>query len=167
MKRRTLKKQWREANYHLAWLFILLYVACQFLYQYQTTDALATQAVIVPVPDGSSALLADKPYLLLQPTATPTPVKEESEEEQIKEFIDEVFGKDAELFKRIAECESHYKTDARSSMDAWGVFQIHYPAHKIPIKWLKNWKINVLIAKQLYDEQGLTPWEPYSGHCWK
>ncbi len=35
-----------------------------------------------------------------------------------------------------------------------GVFQINSKWQKVQVKFLYNWRINVLIAKQLYDESG-------------
>ncbi len=43
--------------------------------------------------------------------------------------------------------------NADGSVDI-GVFQVNSKWQKISVKWLYNWRINVLIAKQLYDESG-------------
>lgn len=81
-------------------------------------------------------------------------------------IIERVFGKDAGLFKKIASCESSLNPNAKNkTSSARGLLQIMSSVHKIDQKWLKNPMINALVAKQLFDEQGTTPWNA-SKHCW-
>jgi hypothetical protein len=85
----------------------------------------------------------------------------------IEEEIRAVFGKDAEDAIKVAKCESGMRADAKNhnnngSSDG-GVFQIN-SVHGIRAKWLSNPSINIRVAKQLFDEQGWTPWR-YSYWC--
>lgn len=84
----------------------------------------------------------------------------------IEAYIEYVFGpvfpKAMLLLKGRGEgtcAENRYlKWDAQNynadgSIDI-GVFQINSKWQKVQVKFLYNWRINVLIAKQLYDESG-------------
>jgi len=170
MKKKNKKDEpplWREANYYLGWLFILIYVAIQFLYQYRINDALAVQGVLSPVPDSHSIELANQPYLVLRPTATPTPKEEIEVEETIDEQIEEygkfLFGEDWDLFKRVIWCESRNNPRASNGYDT-GLAQINV-VHGIPQRWLEDYRINLAVAKKLFDKQGLQPWSA-SKRCW-
>ena len=157
-----MRKKWREANYYIGCLFIVLYVAIQLLYQYRTSDALATQGIVSPVPDGYSDVLAHQPYLLLQP-ATEKEEIEETIDEQIEEYGKFLFKEDWDLFKKVIWCESRNDPEAFNGADT-GLAQINV-VHGIPKRWLEDYRINLAVAKKLFDEQGLTPWNA-SKHCW-
>ena len=101
----------------------------------------------------------------------PAPEIPLTENEQIFQEIENLFGDEAANAKRVACCEnqgkpvcSYLNPKAEGPTDDWGIFQIHRPSHKVPVKYLTNWQINLNIAKQLFDEQGWFPWR-YSRHC--
>jgi len=90
-----------------------------------------------------------------------------TESEKIFQEIENVFGEFAGQAKRVACCENQGRPNCsfldpqkKGPTNDWGVFQIHYPSHKVPIRFLKNFRINIAIAKQLFDEQGWSPWQP-------
>jgi len=90
----------------------------------------------------------------------------ESELAQLRKRWKEARDK-GDLFIKIAECENRTLDPTKQGpTNDWGIFQIHYPSHKVPIKFLKNWKVNILIAKQLFDESGTNPWIA-SFNCWR
>lgn len=77
----------------------------------------------------------------------------------IEDEIRRVFGDKADEAIMVARCESKlglYKCNdglnSNGSVDC-GVFQIN-SIHGVSRKWLDNYKINIQIAKQLYDEHG-------------
>lgn len=80
------------------------------------------------------------------------------------EIIDKVrvvFGKDADQAIRVFTCESHLNpkaqgTNTNGSTDT-GVAQIN-SVHGISAKWLKNPDINLLVAKQIFNRSGWSPW---------
>lgn len=82
------------------------------------------------------------------------------------EVIKFVFGKDAPLMTKIAKCESGLNPNAKNKTStARGLFQVMSSVHGVQEKWLYNPMVNALIAKQLYDRQGTTPWNSSMG-CW-
>lgn len=86
--------------------------------------------------------------------------------QSIDAIINTVFGANAPVMKKVAMCESGLNPNARNKTStARGVFQVMASVHQVQEKWLLNPAINTLIAKQLYDEQGLTPWVSSRG-CW-
>jgi len=113
--------------------------------------------------DGISFALSVREATGREGAPTPTP-KQKTEREEIEEFGQELFGEDWELFKRIIACESSWDVKAFNGADT-GLAQINR-VHGIAPKWLKNWKINLLVAKQLFDEQGTKPWNA-SRNCWE
>lgn len=62
----------------------------------------------------------------------------------------------------VAKCESGLKAEAyndkntNGSKDS-GVFQIN-SVHAINPRFLKDFKVNIMVARKLYDEQGWNPW---------
>ena len=163
MKKKNKPHLWREANYYLSCLFIVVYVAIQFLYQYRTNDALATQGIISPVPDSHSAVLANQLYLTYEPPAEEEIEVEETIDEQIEEYGKFLFKEDWNLFKGVIWCESRNDLEAFNGADT-GLAQINV-VHGIPKRWLVDYRINLAVAKKLFDEQGLQPWSA-SKHCW-
>lgn len=82
------------------------------------------------------------------------------------EIIQKVFGKDAGIMQKVAYCESHLNPKAANkASSARGLFQIMASVHQVRESWLYDATINSLIAKKLFDQQGLTPWES-SRSCW-
>lgn len=70
---------------------------------------------------------------------------------------------------RVFRCESGLRPAAVNDKNTnktsdLGVAQIN-SVHKVPARFLKNPKVNIAVARQLYDEQGWTPWNS-SKHCW-
>jgi len=102
-------------------------------------------------------------------------VSELSEKQQQQIFIYENFGnyKTYKLMVRIVNCESGWKTDAVNlkSRD-FGLFQIsekYWDAFAQTTSFADyktNWKSNVLLAKYIYETQGISAWQ-WSQHCWK
>jgi len=122
--------------------------------------------------DGISYALSVR--AITEPTLFPTPTpKQKTETQQIFEEIEKVFGENAQTAKRVACCENQGKPNCsyldpkkKGPTDDWGIFQIHRPSHQVPVKFLVNWRINIAIAKQLFDEQGWNPWRA-SKKCWE
>lgn len=88
--------------------------------------------------------------------------KPTTEQQQIMAYIDEIFAEDADKAYQILGCENAaLNPDAvntagnspAGSRDI-GVFQINEYWQKTQGKFLFNWKINVEIAHQLYEENG-------------
>lgn len=92
-------------------------------------------------------------------TATPTP----SEHDQIVDDIKQVFGSDADTaFQLLTSPTCHenrsldpgaVNVNTDGSRD-YSIFQINDRWQGVQGKFLLNWKVNVLIAKQLFDESG-------------
>jgi len=98
-------------------------------------------------------------------TPTPTLVTEENhtpEQEQIISYIKEVFGKDQDKAFKLLSCENKSLNPKAVNDNTtwggvgrdWGIFQINDTWQAVQPKFLKNWKINIQIAKQLFDENG-------------
>ena len=91
------------------------------------------------------------------PTATPTP----TEHDQIVGYIKQVFGTDADkAFELLTSpvCHENRSLDpdavnlnSDGSRD-YSIFQVNDRWQGVRGKFLLNWKVNVLIAKQLFDE---------------
>ena len=101
------------------------------------------------------------------PSPTPTIAIPPTVEEEIRE----VFGEHTEEALKVARCESGLRETVcndglnRDGTVDCGSFQVNSNVHKISRKWLKNMEINIRVAKQLFDEQGWTPWySSYSCH---
>jgi len=82
------------------------------------------------------------------------------EQKDIVDYINQVFGQDADKALQLLSCENHRLNPSAvntagnfpaGSRDI-GVFQINEYWQKTNAKYLFNWKINVLVAKQLFDE---------------
>ena len=85
-----------------------------------------------------------------------------TEREQIINFITDTFGKDAPQALMIAKCESGLRPNALNDNTTWGgvsqdlgLFQINkkYQGVTNP-NFLYNYKINTLMAKQIFDSRG-------------
>ena len=93
--------------------------------------------------------------------------------EKQKIFILENFG-DYKTYKtmvRIANCESGFNQEAvnRKTMD-WGLFQINETvwdttAKSMGLNYKENWEDNVLMARYIYQTQGINAWN-WSSKCW-
>lgn len=100
-----------------------------------------TKDFISPIPKG---------YL---PTIVKTVYAGEKDDD-IVGYIRQVFGeKYADQAIKVAYCESRLNPKARGDGgNSIGTFQINIRWHKIMPKFLLNPKINILVAKQLFDE---------------
>jgi len=158
------KKNKGEPPLRLAIVWILLILCLYVLSEFKYAQAISPQGLISPVPDGYSDVLAHQPYLLLQPTTEKEEIKvEETIDEQIEEYGKFLFKEDWNLFKGVIWCESRNDPEAFNGADT-GLAQINV-VHGIPKRWLVDYRINLAVAKKLFDEQGLTPWNA-SKHCW-
>jgi len=96
----------------------------------------------------------------------PQIVKQPTERELVIAEIERVFGDDSAVMKRVAFCESGYNPRAKNrNSSATGVFQIMAGVHGVAARFLVDYKINIAIAKLLFDEQGTNPWISSIG-CW-
>jgi hypothetical protein len=83
----------------------------------------------------------------------------------VEAVITEVFGAHARSAIGVARCESHLNPGAISRGGAnWGLFQIN-KAHRgrvaaMGYRWedLLDARVNALVAKSIFDEQGWRPW---------
>ena len=110
-------------------------------------------------PLGSGIPMAYASVLDSSITTASVPEATPSMQELVEAEIKDVFGEKAEEALKVARCESKlglYKCNdglnSNGSVDC-GIFQVN-SIHGVSRKWLNNYKINILIAKQLYDEQG-------------
>lgn len=77
----------------------------------------------------------------------------------VQDQIKMVFGKDADDAIKVAKCESGLNPKARNKEStATGVFQIMASVHGVSRKRLENSMVNIVIAKELFDNSGWTPW---------
>jgi len=84
--------------------------------------------------------------------------EEKTEAEKIEEFGLLLFGEeDWKLMRRIIKCESGWNTKAVSHTGDTGLTQINW-VHGIRQDWLKNWRVNLVVAHELWEAQGATPW---------
>jgi len=122
MKKRN-KKKWREANYYIGWLFVLVYVAIQFLYQYQLSNEVSAHGIISPVPSSYSDELANQLYLVYEPPAEEE-IKVEETEKELIEFYADKFKVDPDYIKCIIWLESRNNTFAKGDQGtSWGLAQ--------------------------------------------
>ena len=95
------------------------------------------------------------PYVTYHP-AQPT------QEEQIKAYIREVFGDQADNAFKVLACENHgLNPDAvghnsNNTIDV-GIFQVN-SVHGVPEGYLKDWRTNVDVAHQIYLDSGWGAW---------
>ena len=96
------------------------------------------------------------------PEVTPAVIQETDQQKEIADYIREVFGKDADLAFQVLSCEnSALRPDAvntagnspAGSRDI-GIFQINEYWQRTQGKFLFNWKVNIEIAHQLFEENG-------------
>ena len=97
-----------------------------------------------------------------RPRSASTVEVKTSEQHEIAAFVREVFGQDSDRAFQLLACENaklnpravnvagNHPTGSRDI----GVFQINEYWQETQGKFLFNWKVNVLVAKQLFDESG-------------
>ena len=99
------------------------------------------------------------------PTATPTPTPKLTKEEQIIQYVIDVFGKDAERgLNMLLNCENRMlRTDAENwnGNGSWdyGLWQIN-SIHGYSQKELSDYKFNTHVAFKIYKNAGysFSPW---------
>lgn len=114
-------------------------------------------------------LLSPLPLEVEQVSAEEPEIKKEvvtlSQEEEIKNYIDEVFGEDAEIAHKVAYCESgnnplaYFDGNSNGTIDT-GYFQIN-SVHGYSVNYLMDWKNNVDVAKEVFDDGGWNQWVCY------
>lgn len=115
--------------------------------------------LISPVPQNDLVFHPVYAQEALKPTPTPTT------QELVTLEITRVFGASS-IMHKIAKCESGLNPNAKNpTSSATGVFQIMSSVHGVSQRMLKDYKINIAVAKKLYDEQGTNPWIS-SINCW-
>ena len=138
-------------------IIILTVIGGESVYRYRQNHRRSDPAVPVCLAFQSEGRSAEEKAQKTIRSSRPT-------REEIEREIEAVFGEEADLFKRIAWCESRFDPDADNGSDT-GVFQINR-VHQIAPRWLRNYKINILVAKELFDRQGTLPWRS-SWKCWR
>jgi hypothetical protein len=103
-----------------------------------------------------------------QAKEAPTVVLIEIKEKTVEEKIRETFPEAPDLMVKVATCESGMKNVPGLLSDDGGIFQINQ-VHLERLKALGldrfNIDDNIMFARMLYDERGLTPWNN-SKYCW-
>ena len=103
-------------------------------------------------------------------------VEEDVNELTVEEMIVETFPEKPELMKRVAKCESGMRQfldngePVQGPTNDWGLFQIHAPswneeALNSGLDYKYSLEENIAMARIVYDEQGISAWNP-SRHCW-
>ena len=85
-----------------------------------------------------------------------------TQRDQIIDYIYQVFGDQADNAFKVLACENHglnpnaqgHNTDG--SVDT-GIFQVN-SIHGVPASYLKNWRVNVDVAYQIYKGSGWGAW---------
>ena len=86
-----------------------------------------------------------------------TPIAGSSTQQNIIDEIKKVFGKDSNRAFKLLQCENGklnpdaVNTNTDGSKD-FSVFQVNNRWQGVQGKFLLNWKVNILIAKQIFDE---------------
>jgi hypothetical protein len=130
-----------------------------------TATALVTPSTTAPKPKATPAPRTTVPPQQMQTASVvaPTPPPAASAVEAV---ILEVFGPvDGRAAIGVARCESHLNPKAISRGGGnWGLFQIN-TAHRgrvaaMGYQWedLLDARVNALVAKSIFDEQGWQPW---------
>jgi hypothetical protein len=125
-----------------------------------TPTTATTVAALAPPPTVPVRLASVR----VAPVAPPTPVAPPAPG-SVEAVITEVFGPNAQAAIGVARCESHLNPGAISRGGGnWGLFQINR-AHQRRVeamgyRWedLLDARVNSLVAKSIFDEQGWRPW---------
>ena len=83
----------------------------------------------------------------------------------VERQIEKVFGKDAEMAKAISKAESGMRCEAVSYTGDVGPFQINHIHQKRGN--ILDCTTNILVAKQIFDEQSWRPWVAYNTGAYK
>lgn len=127
-------------------IFLLLLIAIG--------GGIRSQELLSPLP---------KNYVQVVKEVHAVEVVQYQEPEGVEEYVRYVFGDEADNALAVFRCESGLRPDAYNPSNSngstdTGIAQIN-SIHGIREKWLKNYKINILVAKQLFDEHG--HWGPW------
>ena len=114
----------------------------------------------------SVSLAALQPYVANAPKAEAVmpyaPLAHTTQAKQIKAYIKEVFGDQADNAYKVLACENGRLNpnaqghNTNGSVDT-GIFQIN-SIHNVPSSYLKDWRTNVDIAYQIYKGSGWSAW---------
>jgi hypothetical protein len=109
-------------------------------------------ALQIPIANAPKAL-AQMPY---------TPLAHTTQAEQIKAYIKQVFGDQADNAYKVLACENGRLNPNAKGMNTngtsdVGIFQIN-SVHGVPESYLKDWRVNVDIAYQIYKSSGWSAW---------
>ena len=138
------------AKWHFDALALTLITLLVGILLYSFKNATKAQAIISPV---GSTIVVEVP-VYVEPVT-------------IEDKIRAEFGDDAGVMLRVAFCESSMNPNAKNKTStATGLFQVMASVHNVGRNWLTDPDINIKIAKQLFDKQGLKPWEA-SRWCWE
>lgn len=176
---RTARTQaYRKARWILP---LILVITTAINYHLQTVANLKSQ---IPLAQAYVAHIQEptpSPTPTQTPTPTPTPKPKTAPkpngeiQERVYALIGEIWGKDADLGRRIAYCESTYGTNVISKTStARGTFQFlkgtwidqrkHEGSNQDPDLRL-NERENIQTAYNHYKRMGTSPWNA-SKHCW-
>jgi hypothetical protein len=120
---------------------------------------LAFAQVVSPLPDTpylSVTFPTSRP--IFSPLPTPTPTLRQEIEREIERVWADTGAENIRMAKIIVGCESNYNPLAinKNSWD-YGLFQINQ-VHAINPEYLLDWRVNIQVAKHLFDDQDWRPW---------
>ncbi len=84
-------------------------------------------------------------------------VNEITQLDEINQFGSGLFKEDWHDFQKIIKCESNWRTDVVSRTRDVGLTQIN-SVHGIRSDWLKDFRINLIVAHKLWITSGAGPW---------
>jgi hypothetical protein len=124
-----------------------------------------TLASLAPPPTVAPPVVKLAAVVRGAPVAAPTVPLPPPAPGSVEAVIAEVFGPNAQSAIGVARCESHLNPAAVSRGGGnWGLFQINR-AHRgrveaMGYRWedLLDARVNSLVAKSIFDEQGWRPW---------
>ncbi|MFZ2523629.1 MAG: hypothetical protein WAW92_04560 [Minisyncoccia bacterium] len=99
-----------------------------------------------------------------------------SEEDQIKRYIVKTFHEQPQIALAVFTAESHLNTctegdknNRKAPEGSWGIAQINKSVHKelIGDRDLCNWKDNIDIAREIWEESGWKPWSAYNSDVFR
>src|ERR1035437_8600897 len=116
-------------------------------------------AMYLPLTVMPSTVFAPKAEATLDGTQIFKPT---TEQQQIKAYIKEVFGDQADNAYKVLACENGRLNPKARGMNTngtsdVGIFQIN-SVHGVPESYLKDWRTNVDIAYQIYKGSGWGAW---------
>lgn len=130
---------------------LLVLVFARYFHNRGYLEAQASAPIISPVPADFNIEIVEEEL-----------EEGKSEREEIRAYIKEVFGRDADKAFMVLSCENssldpHAVNTAGNKPEGsrdTGVFQINEYWQKVQYRFLLNWKINIQIAHQIYTDNG-------------